>query len=439
MEKQANGDSQPQQAQEADLPTYANVQAQTQRSREASTLATEHHTFLEGGKGRKWLNLFVKSRSPESASLPVFVEGDVISGRVEVDLDKAESSKAVTVAILAGTTFVGQDEELFLKQEKTLWEGSKLSGKRSWPFSFDLPREVTIKEPDTQKEASYCLPPHFSERASPAYIDYRIVVKVKRGFLKVDQKLVTKFAYQPVTIAGQPSALRRLVYSEHSALLGPEGDPEGWKVLPPLAMKGKIFNTEEVELTCTLAVASPLSYAVGSPIPLIMTIVGEDTKALDVLTTSREGINLRLRRSMATGSDATNDSGVRRSDNHFVEECGGAVFWIVEGGPKKRVLHGELDISKTLKPSFKFPRFTIRYFLELLPFTAVGFTHTSPSNNVLLKEEVTIATRQAAGSMTRSYAPPGYEKPNVVDYNKSLGLLENGNQRFLGHHHGSGR
>jgi len=178
------------------------------------------------------------------------------------------------VQIWGGSTFVGQEEDVFLKEEQTLWEGSKLSGKQSWPFTFTLPREVTIKEPDTKKESAYRIPPHFTERASPAYIDYRIVITVKRGFLKVNQtyvssfyfpclyfargstyvnrRLVTKFGYQPLTIAGQPSHLRRLAYSERSPLLGPEGDPEGWKVLPPMTIKGTIFNIHGIEVICTV-------------------------------------------------------------------------------------------------------------------------------------------------------------------------------------------
>ena len=57
-------------------------------------------------------------------------------------------------------------------------------------------------------------------------------------------------------------------------------------------------------------------------------------------------------------------------------------------------------------------------------------------DSVLLSEEVTLTTRQIPGLITRSYAPPGYEKPKEVDYAKSMGLLENGNQRFVhyGHH-----
>lgn len=56
-------------------------------------------------------------------------------------------------------------------------------------------------------------------------------------------------------------------------------------------------------------------------------------------------------------------------------------------------------------------------------------------DSVLLSEQVTLTTRQIPGLITRSYAPPGYEKPKAVDYSKSVGLLENGNQRFLHHGH----
>lgn len=94
--------------------------------------------------------------------------------------------------VQAGTTFVGQEEDVFLKQENSLWTPSgsdgKLSGKRSWPFEFILPKEVMVNHPGTNKTSAFRLPPHFSERASAAYIYYRIVVTIKRGFLKVNQE-----------------------------------------------------------------------------------------------------------------------------------------------------------------------------------------------------------------------------------------------------------
>ena len=66
---------------------------------------------------------------------------------------------------------------------------------------------------------------------------------------------------------------------------------------------------------------------------------------------------------MATGSEATDDRGVRRTDNHFLEHAGLAYFWLSKEESKdvkKRVFQGELELVKTLKPSFKFPNLTVR-------------------------------------------------------------------------------
>jgi hypothetical protein len=81
------------------LPSYAHVREQQQQhSTPVPVTSGEHQRSLETAKGKKWLTLFVKSRANNS-SLPIFLEGDIVSGRVELDLDKAESSKGVTVTV----------------------------------------------------------------------------------------------------------------------------------------------------------------------------------------------------------------------------------------------------------------------------------------------------------------------------------------------------
>jgi len=285
----------------------------------------------------------------------------------------------------------------------------------------------------------YRLPPNFTERASPAYIDYKLIVTVQRGMLRVNQVLSTNVGYLPTTFPDPPSALRRLAYQEGSQLIGPDGDPQGWKILTPIKVKGTLFGIKPVEMECTLAIASPLSYAVGSAIPLIITLTGDDAQMLDVLG-KPSAIRLRLVRSMVTGSEATDDMGPSRTDNHFLEHVGQGYFWDSKEGAvevNKRVFQGEMELVKTLKPSFTFPNFTIQYKLELLPFETAGFVGPvyEGKNPALLSEQVTITTKQIPGLITRFYAPPGYEKPKAVDYSKSVGLLENGNQRFLHHGH----
>lgn len=83
------------------LPSYADANGGQQQDAGSSSSGglTEHHRFLETAKGKKWLGLSVKSRSPVAASMPIFVEGDTISGSVHIDLDKSESSRGITISV----------------------------------------------------------------------------------------------------------------------------------------------------------------------------------------------------------------------------------------------------------------------------------------------------------------------------------------------------
>jgi arrestin (S-antigen)-like protein len=272
-------------------------------SYESPIRGLEYQRSLERGKNQKWLSLFVRSGAKNASSMPMFFEKDDILGRVEIDLDKAESVKCVTITvsfdlhffqskllrlkgfvcqIQGGTTFVGQDENIFLTETQTLWtptaeSGPKLKGKHSWPFKFVLKREVPMKE-EKKSEMMYRLPPNFTETASPAYIDYKLIVTVHRGLLRVNQvcvvlgsrifshiaktkkissSLSTNLGYLPTTFPDPPSTLRRLAYQENTQLIGPDGDPQGWKVLTPVKVKGTLFSVKPVEVECTVCYNSP--------------------------------------------------------------------------------------------------------------------------------------------------------------------------------------
>jgi hypothetical protein len=127
---------------------------------------------------------------------------------------------------------------------------TKLRGVYAWPFSIVLPSEVKVSE-GKSKEAIYPLPSSFSERASPSYIDFRLLVTVKRSALTVNQTLSTNFGYFPIVYAGPPSPLRQIAYREGSALIGPDGDPEGWHITGPVKIKGTLFDSREVEVECS--------------------------------------------------------------------------------------------------------------------------------------------------------------------------------------------
>jgi hypothetical protein len=99
-----------------------------------------------------------------------------------------------------------------------------------------------------------------------------------------------------------------------------------------------------------------------------MTITSGDDQALDLLSTP-SSIRVHLVRSLANGSDAMDDDAPRRSNNFFRETVARAFFWPRQDGapePGKRILEGEVDVKKNLKPSFIFPRFAVR--VSIIPF-----------------------------------------------------------------------
>lgn len=61
-------------------------------------------------------------------------------------------------------------------------------GQYTWPFEIALPNEIEVL--DRKEKKIFPLPPSFTERASPAYINYKITVTVKRPALRVNQMCV---------------------------------------------------------------------------------------------------------------------------------------------------------------------------------------------------------------------------------------------------------
>jgi hypothetical protein len=223
-------------------------------------------------------------------------------------------------------------------------------------------------------------------------------------------------------------------YKENIPFIGPEGDPEGWYILPSVTVTGTLFGAKRGDVDFNLALAKPLSYARGSAMPLWLTFTGTDEQALDLLA-NYQAIRVFLKRSLATGSDATSDHAGKHTDNFFVQTMARAVFWPARDASTvgKRVLQGEVKLKKTFKQSVIFPRFSVRYHLEVYPFEAAGFVHTPHVSGPLLTQPVNVTSFHATGIVMRSFAPPEYAE-EIENLDNSVGLLENGNQRF--YHHG---
>lgn len=59
--------------------------------------------------------------------------------------------------------------------------------------------------------------------------------------------------YFPRWVAPPPSPLRIAAYLEGSPLLGPEADPDGWKILSPFNVAGTLFDSKPVKVEMTVS------------------------------------------------------------------------------------------------------------------------------------------------------------------------------------------
>ena len=143
----------------------------------------------------------------------------------------------------------------------------KLRGAYAFPFSLTLPSTVPLKHGPYDQ---YTTPSTFNGlRIS---IGYMIQAKVTRGgfmssgyewvtfqcveWLEVADMGVARVA-SPLTYTqriqpGLPSPARQLAYLQGNPLLGPVDDPQGWHTLTPVDMRGKVFESEDVTLQCTV-------------------------------------------------------------------------------------------------------------------------------------------------------------------------------------------
>ncbi|KAJ7244041.1 hypothetical protein C8J57DRAFT_1365286 [Mycena rebaudengoi] len=418
------------------LPPYS--AREVQRSGAASRRSTEHLFDLKDKKKKTWATLKLLSSAPNSATLPVFLEGDQIVGSLTLDIPSGENILGVTVFI-RGEITTGPDEHdrlVFLDITTPLWQkesdfpappsrasssSAKLSGDYHWPFSVDIPKYVVLPgsaESGTRSSREFRLPHTFLERGANVSVHYHLSVCISRRTFRADSELRTMFAYVAAIRPEPPSLLRQIAYQENSPIPGPEIDPEGWHSFPMTTLIGTVFNNRTVEVQCLLSLAKPLSYTRGSTIPCSMTYFCRDSQALNLICTPAS-TNVRLRRhincqTLPLGHPSKHF--FRQPKHHYTtsgnshsQENGKAVWWPAKEGPpshNSRKFEGEIQLAKQLKPTSVISHFSLRYFVEMLPPEVTGF---SPSNKQpLIEQEVQIATILPKGPRPLRYAPSSH-------------------------------
>jgi len=390
----------------------------------------------------------VRSRAKATGSMPLFIEGDTITGSVVLDLVSKKKLKGVTLTLEGETLRVGEEPLVFYKDTRPLWtpdanetKASNLSGSVVWPFSMSLPREVHVASTSKGIPNAIKAPPSFTDRASPAYIDYRLIVTFRRGALRVNQVLTASLSYVLLTRIPPLSALRLAAYEAGGQMAGPNVEAADWKSLNPIKLKGTSFGNRSIEVEYTFAVGAPLIYAPNSPVPLWITIAGADEQVTALLISSKS-VSVQLRRSLAIGLDADDDGRVERTDTTFLELCARGVIWPPSDNlgaktvPAKHVLEGELFIPAKTKPSFIFPNVSLRYFVDfsLAEIPGLSFPGHIP-NKPLASQKIDIALDSSHRRNFSSRAPPSYALEQSTRYDTSIGVLTAANQRFLHHGH----
>lgn len=70
--------------------------------------------------------------------------------------------------------------------------------------------------------------------------------------------LTTSIFYTPLNRAEPPSLLRQKAYQNGTVIPGPDVDPSGWKVLPPLQWTGTLFDAKTVTIDGVVSVMGEL-------------------------------------------------------------------------------------------------------------------------------------------------------------------------------------
>ncbi|KZT35957.1 hypothetical protein SISSUDRAFT_106897 [Sistotremastrum suecicum HHB10207 ss-3] len=431
------------------LPAY-NQHAETApdpATPSTSAIQPNEHVFdLRDEKtGRPWAKLKVKSLARSLTSLPIFSAGDDIVGSIELDLKDSTTFHSVSIRVLGDVinpqNRVWKDSENaftsdspFLDQTQVLWNKKdgvpatntsgekskgKLKGQYSFPFRIKLPLTVDVLTAPNLTE-TFPVPSHFVERRAEISLNYTLTANLSYGLFRNIAAISKNFGVIPAQQPPEPSPLRRIAYSEGTKPPGPDADPEGWFTLAPVKIAGKLFHTEDAEVTATLSIAKPLVYSRGTQIPVYLILESPSKQALD-LVANPESIQICLTRIVNAGFEARKKTDMAMGPQTMAQCQSMAIFWNPTTreatGPQddnRRVFEGEIKIKPDQTPSTTFWHLVIRYHVFILQFKAAGWVPQSGSS-MIADQRVEIVVRHAKGQRPPSNVPEGAVEPPFAD------------------------
>ncbi|KZP00340.1 hypothetical protein CALVIDRAFT_595171 [Calocera viscosa TUFC12733] len=412
-------------------------------------VSRSEHVFALKSKDTAWLTLRVWSSAGAPGSHPLYFDNALVEGSVELVLTQPQTIQTITVLLEGFTRTAGSEQKTFLSLPTLVYPPcpapdsptSKVpAGTHTWHFRFPLPPTVTI--PYEGGEVIAPLPPTYSTKGFPAFLEYHLSVVLHRGALRVDTTLSTAIVYLPRSRPKPASAKRQIAYTRLEEPPGPEVDPEGWHAVEGL-IKGVMFSKVDVEVRCTFHFARPLCYARGTSIPFLITFDSRDTQAVDLFT-QPTSVKVVMEQIVTVGPDALRTKSAMLSpstnaSNTFGRIVGKGKCAIAdESTPEWRRLTGEIWVPRDVKPSFTFVRFTLSYKVNLV-VDAVGFVPEKGSHALSLSQEVALATDPPRGPRQPVTASSSGRRPSMdVGNADTVNLLLMGNQRYMQHHHAGG-
>ncbi|KAF8530689.1 hypothetical protein JB92DRAFT_2856927 [Gautieria morchelliformis] len=241
------------------------------------------------------------SETPASSQSPhLFHPGMVEGDRTESTQESGGKGGVRAETVGYGFDWVKSDESLCFRHDRDAMELGQKEQVLEW-INSTTPRRVLLEDgtdlsPVTvegtvrtsrDKEHAFKLPPSFSEGASVACLEYKLVVTVhRRGLLRDDKSLHAKLHVLPHSyLASEPSTGDPLRTSHPpvvaSQLPGPSENPDGWNLTPEVVMQlqpklrrsgGVVDGDIAKEIVLKLALSRPLCYARGTTIPFRLTI-----------------------------------------------------------------------------------------------------------------------------------------------------------------------
>ncbi|CEL55179.1 hypothetical protein RSOLAG1IB_01187 [Rhizoctonia solani AG-1 IB] len=406
-----------------ELPGYAPASPTSPRE------PHEHVNSLCNKNSRPWVTLRLLSDAPVDNKFPVYYDGGIVQGSVRINLESPQTIRSVVVEVEGVLQLPSAYDVSPLWHEKQrLWDSSGIfepraiqsNGEWSWDFGFPIPTHFdnTINDglPRTR------LPGNFSLKPYTGYMQYRVLLFVKRGkYISNLVELQTLFAYIPRERAPPPSPLRELAYYQGSTPPDPEADPDGWKECNVINAKGIVFGSREVNMIYRPYLANPTIYPRGGTIFYRIEVSGDDSQALDLLS-SPSSIVVLLTREV----ECKRFKGVppRGADDRDVD-----VRAVAQGVPwtlvslrrenRTRFLEGEIIVPPGTYSSVEVTPVRLNYSVTFV-VAAAGF---SPHNRsaMVSRNAIRVVSHPAIGVKPVSQLPPGYEqsatpRPTGVDW-----------------------